>query len=493
MGIDLGTSSLKVLIIDSDGSICAESSRAYQFDSPYPGYAEQDTAVWWNTCCAAIREALTKYGKPPTRIAAVSFSGQMHGLVMLDKNRLPIRPAILHCDARSEKEAEKIKAFAALFPPFNPAYTGFLLSSLLWVREHEPEQYRRIDRVCLPKDFLKLKLCGELTSDYSDASGTLAFDIVNMDWSAELLKKLELRPEWFPPCFDACYVAGKVTRAGSEDTGLADGTLVVNGGGDQIMQAIGNGAILPGQVTLNIGSSGQVCYQSEKPIQNPAYTTNTFCGYGRGSWITMGATMTAGLSLKWFNNLFDSKDYRWIDTEAGILPPGAGGLLFMPWLNGERTPYVKPDISGAFLGLSLNTGRAHMARAVMEGVAFSLYRCFEVCAALGLRGTDIIASGGGARSRVWLAILSDIFGAPLKTTIFSEQACLGAAITAFTGAGVFDSLTAACSRLVCYKPERQEPLADNHTIYQAFYRQYTDVYARIGDTLQNLNGLGKAY
>jgi xylulokinase len=314
-----------------------------------------------------------------------------------------------------------------------------------------------------------------------------------MDWSEELLKKLELPSEWFPPCFDVCYVAGKVTRAGAEDTGLAEGTPVVNGGGDQIMQAIGNGALLPGQVTLNIGSSGQVCFQSKEPRQNPAYITNTFCGYGRGSWITMGATMTAGLSLKWFNSLFDSGDYRQIDAEVGALLPGAGGLLFLPWLNGERTPYIKPDLSGAFLGLSLNTGRAHMARAVMEGVAYSLYQCFEVCAGMGLRGEDIIASGGGARSRVWLAILSDVFGTPLKTTVLSEQACLGAAIAAFTGIGVFGSLADACSSLVAYKPQRQEPSADNHAIYRQFYRQYTNAYTFIGGTLQNLNGLGRIY
>jgi xylulokinase len=491
IGIDLGTSSLKALILDSSGRVLAESSRTYQFDAPSLGYAEQDAETWWASCRAAIGEALAKFGEPAEKVGSLSFSGQMHGLVMLDKQRRVIRPAILHCDARSGETLEQIKAVTEAFPPFNPVYTGFLLSSLLWVRAHEPENFKKIDRVCLPKDFLKMKLCGELTSDFSDASGTLAFDIEKLDWSRELLDKLGLPREWFPPCFETSFAVGKLSREGMEATGLAEGTLVVNGGGDQVMQAIGNGAIRPGQATVNIGSSGQVCFQSGKPIPNPARTTNTFCAYAKGSWITMGATMTAGLSLKWFNTAFNNGDYRQLDDEAAALPPGAGGLLFLPWLNGERTPYVNPDLSGAFLGLSLGTGNAHLARAVMEGVVFSLYQCFEICGELGLHTDELIASGGGARSRLWLQILADVFGLPLKTTILNEQACLGAAAAAFTGAGVFNSIDEACSCLVTYKPERHEPVQGSHQIYEAFYRQYRETYSHIGETLQSLSGLGR--
>jgi xylulokinase len=491
MGIDLGTSSLKALILDSGGRALAESSRTYQFDAPRPGYAEQDAGIWWASCREAAAETLAKFGESAAKVGSLSFSGQMHGLVMLDRQRRAIRPAILHCDARSGEAVEEVRAAAGSFPPFNPVYTGFLLSSLLWVREHEPENFRKIDRVCLPKDFLKLKLCGELTSDYSDASGTLAFDIEKLDWSGELLEKLRLPREWFPPCFETSFAVGKVSREGAEATGLAEGTVVVNGGGDQVKQAIGNGAIRPGQATVNIGSSGQVCFQSGKPIPNPARTTNTFCGYAKGSWITMGATMTAGLSLKWFTTTFKTGDYRQLDDEAAALPPGSGGLLFLPWLNGERTPYVNPDLSGAFLGLNLSTGNAHLARAVMEGVTFSLYQCIEICGALGLHADELIASGGGARSRLWLQILADVFGLPLKTAVLNEQACLGAAAAAFIGTGVFNSFDEACSRLVAYKPERHEPVQGSHQIYEAFYRQYREAYSRIGETLQSLSGLGR--
>jgi xylulokinase len=368
-------------------------------------------------------------------------------------------------------------------------YTGFLLCSLLWMREHEPENYRKIDRVCLPKDFLKLKLCGELSSDYSDASGTLAFDLERLEWAAPLLKKLDLPGDWFPPCFEAAAVVGRVSGAAAAETGLAEGTPVVSGGGDQVMQAIGNGAIQNGQATVNIGSSGQLCFQSGSAVANPDLTTNTLCGYGRGRWIVMGATMTAGLSLKWFNQLFAGADFQHLDAEAAALPPGAGGVLFLPWLNGERTPFVNPDLSGAFLGLSLSTGKANLARAVMEGVAFSLYQCGEVCGELGLHAAELIASGGGARSRVWLQILADLFGLPLKTAVLNEQACLGAAAAAFTGAGVFGSIAEAVSRLVAYKPERVEPIRSHHDVYTAFYRQYQETYPAIGGVLQNLTRL----
>jgi xylulokinase len=492
MGIDLGTSSLKVLIIDGEGRTKATGFRTYQFEVPHPGHAEQSTEIWWNACREAVGEALGRLGKnEASRVKAVGFSGQMHGLVMLDRHMRVLRPAILHCDARSGGEAMRLETLMAGSPPFNPAYTGFLLSSLLWVRDNEPELYRNIDRVCLPKDFLKLKLCGELGTDYSDASGTLAFDIKNMRWSEEILEKLDLPPQWFPPCSDVSHVMGTVSRQGAAETGLAGGTLVTSGGGDQIMQAIGNGAVRPGQATVNIGSSGQVCFQCDRPIPNEAHTTNTFCGYDRSSWITMGATMSAGLSLKWFNNLFSGGDFSRLDAEAGALPPGAGGLLFLPWLNGERTPHVNPDLSGAFLGLNLTTQRAHLARAVMEGVAFSLYQCLEICSNLGLRCEELIISGGGGQSALWRQILADVFGRPLKAAMPEEQACMGAALAAFTGAGIFKSLKEACSSLIVYQEELKYPDQKNHEKYKSLYRYYKEVYAPLGETLQKLTRLGR--
>ena len=495
MGIDLGTSSLKVIIIDTDGNIKAESSKVYQFESPINGYAEQKTEVWWSACCDCIRDSLCQLSVPVTEVKGLSFSGQMHGIIPLDKEKRVIRPAILHCDARSSEQVSKINT---LFQKrnigdarFNPIYTGFLLTSLQWIKDNEPENYEKIRYVFLPKDYLKMRLCGEICSDYSDASATLAFNIEKGNWSQDIINALGLPAEIFPECFGTSYVVGRVTKEAAKETGLYEGTIVVNGGGDQVMQAIGNGAIDPGNATVNIGSSGQVCFQSDKPIWNPTLSTNTFCAYEKGRWIVMGATMSAGLSLKWFNNIFPGDSYRKLDKEVEKLQPGSGGLIFLPYLNGERTPHVNPDLSGMFMGLNLNTSRIHLARAVMEGVTYSLLQCLEICGGLGLYTDELIASGGGTRSALWLQMQADIYNMPLKTTVNEEQACIGAAIIAGFGTGIFSSLKEACGKIVKYKEKKYCPNPLNHRIYQDYYRLYKDVYCGIREPLQRVTVLGR--
>lgn len=495
MGIDLGTSSLKALIVDTAGNVKAESSQAYQFDSPYNGYAEQDAEVWWAACRDCIREALEKSALPPSELRALSFSGQMHGLAALDKDRRVIRPVILHCDARSDKQVRRIKEVAAekklRASHYNPINTGFLLSSLLWMRDNEPEQYRRIRHVLLPKDFLKMKLCGEITTDYSDASGTLAFDVAQVRWSGETLDALDIPREFFPECFAADYPAGRVTREAALETGLARGTLVVNGGADQVMQMVGNGAVRNGQATVNIGSSGMVCFQSDRAIYNPALSTNIFCAHQKGNWVLMGAMRTAGLAFKWISGLAPGGDYRKLDGEIAKLPPGSGGLIFLPYLIGERCPHMNSNLSGAFLGLNLNTGGAHMARSVMEGVTFALKQCIEVCSGLGLGADTLIASGGGARSAVWLQMQADIFNVPLKTTMLEEQASIGAAAAAGSGAGLFKTIGEACNALVKYRDTIRTPDPSRQGIYQEYYGLFKESFIESGKTLERLTELGR--
>ncbi|MDR2739502.1 MAG: xylulokinase [Treponema sp.] len=495
MGIDLGTSSLKVIIIDIKGNIQVESSKGYQFDSPINGYAEQKTDAWWSACCECIRDALSRLKAPASEIRALSFSGQMHGVVLLDKDRNVIRPAILHCDARSGEQVQKInrlfKERHLSDSQLNPVYTGFLLTSLVWVRDNEPELYGRVRYAFLPKDFLKMMLCGEIGSDYSDASATLAYDIQQNCWSKEVLDALDIPLEFFPECSASDRVAGRVTKKAAEATGLREGTVVVNGGADQVMQAVGNGAIRPGQATVNIGSSGQVCFQSDKPIRNPDLSTNTFCAYRSGAWITMGATMSAGLAFKWFRGIFPGGDYRTLDGEIEKLVPGSGGLLFLPYLNGERTPHVNPNISGMFMGLNLNTTGTHMARAVMEGVTYSLLQCIEICGTLGLKAGELIASGGGARSPVWLQMQADVYNMPLKTTVTEEQACIGAAVMAGVGSGAFGSVEEACASFVRYKDNVYTPNAKNHDIYRQYYCLYKDAYTGSQKTIQSLTEQGR--
>jgi len=495
MGIDLGTSSLKVSIIDHSGAIRAQSSKSYRFDSPFGGYAEQDPEIWWIACRECIQEGLKTLRTSPAEVKSVGFSGQMHGAVLLDRESRVVRPAILHCDTRSGRQVEylgeRVKSANSKRKIFNPLYTGFLLPSLLWVRDNEPELYGKVTQVCLPKDYLKLKLCGEVVSDYSDASATLAFDVEGLCWSDELLAAVDVPRELFPECLDSSAVVGTVSRRASEETGLSEGTIVVNGGGDQVMQAIGNGVTGQGMATVNIGSSGQVCFQCERPILNPCLSTNTFCSFRRGKWITMGATMSAGLSLKWFTGLLGETDYSKVNDEIAEMRPGSGGLIFLPYLNGERTPHVNPDLSGAFFGINVNTSKFQMARAVMEGVAYSLMQCIEVCKSLGLNASELIASGGGARSAPWLQLQADIYGIPLKTSVNQEQAGTGAAITAGVGSGVFGSVEEACACVVKYSDKVYLPNMENNRNYQDYYVLFKKIYRNCHEEIQQVTALGR--
>lgn len=495
MGIDLGTSSLKVIIIDFLGNMKALSARQYKFDSPYNGYAEQQPEVWWDACCQSIQEALTKSGLSAKDIKGISFSGQMHGLVLLDKDKRIIRPAILHCDSRSEKQVKYInEVFGYGLVQeliMNPVYTGFLLPSLLWVRDNEPENYNKISYVCLPKDYLRLMLTGDINSDYSDASATLAFDIKNIRWSEEILGKLNVPIEFFPNCYDTVSVIGTVAEKTAQETGLQVGTVVVCGGGDQVMQGIGNGATSSDIATINIGTSGQVCFQSDSPTVNPKLNTNTFCGYKKGRWITMGATMSAGLSLRIYKSLFHESNYDDINEKVKFLEPGSGGLIYLPYLNGERTPHVNPNISGMLMGLNIRTSAPQIAQAIMEGISYSLMQCMEVCGELGLSAKYFVASGGGARSIPWLQIQADVYNLPLRVTMTEEQAGLGAAIAAGVGTGVYRDIEEGCRAVVKYAENIIAPNAENHQIYKEYYQLYKDTYIACNNVLERVTKLGR--
>ena len=496
VGIDLGTSSLKTLIMDENSKVLAIRTQDYQFASPYSSYAEQDPEIWWDACCKTLQEAIVISGIKAEEIAGVSFSGQMHGAVLLDDRCEVIRPAILHCDARSSKQVQFMKE--ALGEDgvkelvMNPIYSGFLLPSLLWVRENEPENYQRVRHALLPKDYIKFKLTGEITSDYSDASATLAFDIKNGRWSKEILDTFSVPIDIFPPCYNTDEAIGTVCQAASRQTGLSTRTIVVAGGGDQVMQGIGNGITHLGGSSVNIGTSGQVSFQSDTPILNPKLSTNTFCGYKKGRWITMGAIMNAGLSLKWCNRLLGQNDYTKINSEVSKVLPGSNGVIFLPYLNGERTPHLNPDISGAFIGCNINTGPAELTRSVMEGVAFALMQCIELCGELGLKTKDyMVASGGGSKSAPWLQIQADIYNIPLRVMETEEQACLGAAIAAGVGVGVFRDMEEGCQRTVRYRNMEVTPDAGAHQIYMEYYQLFKEIYLASEVTLNKVTLLGR--
>ena len=493
MGIDIGTSSLKVIAMDEAGAVRASASRDYQFDAPVNGWAEQWGETWAEACFACVEKVLAQC--PAEGIAGIGFSGQMHGTVFLDEERREIRPAILHCDARSGRQVEEIRrrlgeeAVRSLVR--NPIYSGFMLPSLLWVRENEPENFKRIRYVMLPKDYVKFRLSGRITSDYSDASATLLFDMEKVCWSKPLLAAFDLPTEIFPPCGATDEVMGAVTAEAAARTGLREGTKIVNGGADQVMQALGNGVFRSGQATANIGTSGQVCFQCDRPVVNPALNTNTFVGYARDRWYTMGATMSAGLSYKWLTRVLEVKDYQTMNEAVAQVPPGSGGLLFLPYLTGERTPHLNTDLTGMFWGLQVNTGRPEMCRAVMEGVAYSLMQCMEICRSFGLEAEEMVASGGGARSKPWLQLQADLYNVPLKVARSEEQACVGAAIAAGSGVGVFAGIEDGCRRVVSYQDVVYVPNEHNHKVYMEYYSLYKQAFAAARPVIEEVTRLGR--
>lgn len=495
MGIDVGTSSLKTILIDESGTLISSASYVYSFSSPYSNFAEQDPKEWWEACKITIRKVLSDSLINPDEIKGLSFSGQMHGLVTLDANGNPVRPAILHCDARSGKQVEEIKQRYSQDEirdkMLNPVYTGFLLPSLLWVKENEPDNFKKIRHVFLPKDYLKYKLSGVICSDYSDASATLAFDIQNMCWSEAIIADLQLNREWFPDVFETGETVGTVSHIAATQTGLSEKTCVVAGGGDQVMQQIGNGIIGLGQASANIGTSGQVSFQSEAPIINPNLNTNTFMGFGRNRWFTMGAIMNAGLCYDWFNSFFESTDYAAMNEAIEKVKPGSGGVIFLPYLNGERTPHLDPDLSSCYIGMNLQTGKPELARAVMEGVTFALYECMEICKGMGLVADSIVASGGGAKSMPWLKMQADIYNLPIRVADNEEQASLGAAIAAGAGSNVYASIPDGCKRIVKYKEMIVLPDASRHEAYMEYYDLYKKAFRDIRSTLKQVTLLGR--
>ena len=496
-GIDIGTSGAKVMVLDDAGKVYAEAKRSYRFDSPINGYAEQDADTWTDVCFALVREALDKLPADarPEDILGIAFSGQMHGVVMLDENFKQVRPAILHCDARSGKQVayvnQELGAEMIRNHLLNPVYSGFMLCSLLWVRDNEPENLKKIRYVMSPKDYVKFCFCGKITTDYSDASATLLFDMQKADWSDEIISRFGFDRSIFPECGNSDHVVGKVTAQASELTGLSTSTSVCNGGADQVMQAIGAGTVSPGQATSNIGTSGQVCFQCDHPIVNPNLNTNCFIGYDRDHWYTMGATMSAGLCHSWFMRVLGSSDFEAMNQKIAEVPAGSGGLIFLPYLTGERCPHLNTDLTGTFFGLQVNTGDAEMCRAVMEGVSYSLLQCMEICGSFGLTATEIVASGGGARGTVWPQIQADIYGIPVKRVQIEEQACVGAAIAAGSGVGLFENIEDGCRKIVKYKDLVFTPNAENHAKYQEYFALFKQAYQVSRPVIEEITRLGR--
>ena len=486
LGIDVGTGGTRAVLVDAEGRVTAAATGEHvPFASPQTGWAEQDPRDWWRAATSAVREVLSKNEIQPEEISAVGFSGQMHGAVLLDSHDEVLRPSIIWCDQRTSDQClaitQKVGAARLIELTCNPALTGFTLPKLLWVRESEPEVWRQVGSVLLPKDYIRLRLTGDKATDVADASGTLLFDVTNRKWSRQMLAAAEIDERLMPRVYESPEITGVVSAAGAESTGLRAGTPVVAGGGDQSAGAVGMGIVRPGAVSATIGTSGVVFAASDKPALDPLGRVHTFCHAVPGRWHVMGVTQGAGLSLRWFRDQFgagadDGRDpYEHLTEEAALTPPGANGLLWTPYLMGERTPHLDPHARAALVGLTANHTRAHVVRAILEGVAFSLRDTFEIFKEMNVPVGEIKLGGGGARSALWRQIQAEVYGRPVKIVEAEEGAAYGAALLAGVGVGAWPSVDAACDSVVRVKAQ-VEPDRENSALMERQYQIFRRIY-----------------
>ena len=488
LGIDLGTSGVKVLLLPSEGSADPVTATVpLSLSTPRAGWSEQEPEDWWQATSEAIRAALREAEVDSANIAAVAVSGQMHGATLLDDVGKIIRPCILWNDQRSGEECawitDRVGAERLLAAVGNPALAGFTAPKLLWLRKHEPENYARIHTVLLPKDYLNYRLTGRLCTEVSDASGTLLFDVARRAWSEDIARELDIPLAWLPPVKQSTEVIGSVSADAAQQTGLPAGTPVVAGGADNACAAVGAGVVAPGHVLASVGTSGTLLAPTERPNVDPRGRLHTFCHVVPDTWYVMGVVLSAGGSLRWLGDVLvtDPSEQSGSDTYAAMMeqaetvPPGSEGLLFLPYLTGERTPHGDPFARGAFVGLSLRHGRAHLIRSVIEGVTFALADSAALIRDLGIDLESVRMTGGGARSVLWRHILADTLRTRVMTTSGEMGPAYGAAIIAGVGAGVFSSIPVACDQLVAIAsetapdPEQTEPYSRYHEIYDSLY------------------------
>src|ERR1700674_156858 len=481
LGIDVGTGGTRAVLLDEAGRVLGAATAEHApMASPELGWAEQDPRDWWRAARGAIAECLKKASASAGEVAAIGLSGQMHGLVLLDAAGEVVRPALIWCDQRTEEElraiTERVGAKRLIELVANPALTGFTLPKIWWVRAHEPEIWSRVRSIMLPKDYVRFKLTGTRATDVADASGTLLFDVVNRRWSVEMLKASDLKAEILPEVFESPETSGRMSREGAEASGLRAGTPVVAGAGDQAAGAVGMGIVEPGNVSATIGTSGVVFAATSSPVVEPMGRIHTFCHAIPGRWHVMGVTQGAGLSLRWFRDQFGGRaSYDGLMKEAAKVPASADGLLWAPYLMGERTPHLDPNARGALVGLTAQHTRAHVIRAILEGVAFSLRDTFTIFRELGVPVKSIRLGGGGARSSLWQQIQADIYGLPVDLVAADEGAAYGAALLAGVGAGGWRSVEAACGTAV-HVAKRVEPVAKNVELMNRRYEEYRKLY-----------------
>ncbi|HYP29654.1 MAG TPA: xylulokinase [Blastocatellia bacterium] len=494
LGIDISTTGAKSLVVDGAGRVAASATTQLTLSTPRPLWSEQEPRDWWRGVVESVNRALSQAGVSGADVSAVGLTGQMHGLVLLDGRGEVLRPAILWNDQRCGDECDLIRERLGkerlIQITGNEAVTGFTAPKILWVQRHEPEFYARARHLLLPKDYIRYRLTGGFAMDKADGSGTMLFDLKRRDWSDEVLSALDIPAEWLPPTFEGPQVTGEVTRDAAEATGLKEGTPVMAGGGDQAAGAVGMGAVRQGIVALTLGTSGVVFAPTESALVEPEGRLHSFCHALPDRWHFMGVMLSAAGSLQWMrDSLAPGASFDELIEEAARVPAGSEGLLFLPYLSGERTPYPDPLARGAWVGLTVRHRRGHLTRAVLEGVAFGLKDSFALIQGAGLGAIEQArVSGGGAKSALWRQILADILSVELAVVNTTEGAAFGAALLAGTGSGAWKDVETACSETVKITG-RVSPDARDEDMYLRMYDRYRSLYPALTPTFKGLSSI----
>ncbi len=504
LGIDVGTSGSKALLIDERGQVLAAATYDYPMYTPRPMWAEQNPEDWWTATVGAIRKVLRDSGIDAGRIAGIGLTGQMHGLVMLDKQGNVLRPCIMWNDQRTGPQCaaitEQIGAKRLLELIANPVLPGFTAPKIVWVRENEPEIYAKVTQILLPKDYIRYRLTGAYATEVSDASGTALLDVQKRRWSHEMLEALGISASWLPECLELTFPDATISADAADHTGLRTGTLLVGGGGDQAAQAVGSGIIEQGIVAVTLGTSGVVFAATERFLVEPEGRLHSFCHAVPGQWHLMGVMLSAGGSLRWFRDSLAQSEvaqavasgrdaYDLLCEEASRAPAGSEGLIFLPDLTGERTPYPDPYARGVFFGLTLRHSKEHMTRAVLEGVAYGLRDSLELMRNMGLQITQIRASGGGAKNPLWRQILADVFDTEIVLTSVTEGAAFGAALLAGVGAGIYRDVAEACKETVQLTGSAHPGPARD--VYEDYYSIYRELYPALEQQFKRVSAVAE--
>lgn len=497
LGIDNGTSGTKTILCDESGKVLGEATVEYPLYTPKPGWSEQAPEDWWDAAVQSVRQAIRNAKVSGKDVIGIGLSGQMHGLVCLDNRGKVLRKALLWNDQRTAAECAEITKRAGglkklLSMVSNPALTGFTAPKILWVRNHEPKLYKRIAMMLLPKDYLRYRLTGDYATEVSDASGTLLLDVKKRAWSQALLKKLDIDPRLLPTVFESPEVTGTVHAEAAKAMGIPVGTPVAGGGGDQAAGAVGNGIVKKGVISAMMGTSGVVFAHADEVETDPLGRVHTFCHAVPGKWHTMGVVLAAGGSLQWFRNQLCGEEiaaakskkkdpYELMTAGAGKVAPGCEGLLFLPYLTGERTPHADPYARACFVGLTPRHGKAAMTRAVMEGATFAMRDSLEIMRAMGIAAKEIRLSGGGARSALWAQMQADIYNCNTCVTNSTAGSAYGAMILGGVGAGVWKSVPAACDATI-QVVKRTKKSAKAAKVYDQVFPMYQALYPALKES-----------